>query len=42
FFTFHNMSDEITDNDILTAVDNGVPDPDDLNVSNQTDEMEDP
>ncbi|GFQ96181.1 polyadenylate-binding protein 2 [Trichonephila clavata] len=42
FYTFHNMSDEITDNDILTAVDNGVPDSDDLNVSNQTDEMEDP
>ncbi|GFY70880.1 polyadenylate-binding protein 2 [Trichonephila inaurata madagascariensis] len=36
------MSDEITDNDILIAADNGVQDSDDLNVSNQTDEMEDP
>ncbi|KAF8763196.1 polyadenylate-binding protein 2-like isoform X1 [Argiope bruennichi] len=36
------MADEITDNDVISAVDNGVPDTDDLNATNQTDEMEDP
>ncbi|GIY46231.1 polyadenylate-binding protein 2-B [Caerostris darwini] len=35
------MADELTE-DVLASVDNGIPDSDDLNISNQTDEMDDP
>ncbi|GIY01841.1 polyadenylate-binding protein 2-B [Caerostris extrusa] len=35
------MADELTE-DVLASVDNGIPDSDDLNISSQTDEMDDP